>query len=175
MQHWKNPNSLSTAYAPSQLASQDTPMWGAGGHQPLTPAMPSPRPHEASEQSTGKDETDVLLTDERAQGQVRDKQNPMQNNKIGIQDKGPSVFSKFSSGLFLESPKSLFKFITLARKGRVLFIVSKAPKAQLCSTCFLGNYLCCCCWHCWGLKLGTHAHPASGPDPLTLARVLLND
>lgn len=52
--------------------------------------------------------------------EVRDEQKPMQSNKIGIQDKGPSVFSKFSSGHFLVSPQSLFKFITLARKGRVL-------------------------------------------------------
>lgn len=94
-------------------------MQGARRHQPLTPASPSSRPHEASEQSTGGRQTDVLLTDERAQGQMRDEQEPMQNNKIGIQDKGPSVFSKFSSGHFFVSPQSLFKFITLARKGRV--------------------------------------------------------
>lgn len=103
MQHWKNPNSLSTAYAPSQLASQILLCRGLED----TPASPLSRPHEASEQSTGGRQTDVLLTDERAKGQVRDEREPMQNNKIRIQDKGPSVFSKFSSGRFLVSPQSI--------------------------------------------------------------------
>lgn len=82
-------------------------MQGAGRHQPLTQHHPHPAHRKHLNRALEEEETGVLLTDERAQGQVQDEQEPMQSNKIGIQGKGPSIFSKFSSRRFLVSPQSL--------------------------------------------------------------------